>query len=336
MRARTPQSKSVLSHSAVRRGIIALMETGWVVRTVKGRGKGKTASRYVPTLNVLDLAAMGKFPELLHDNGAVEGNSELLHDNETVHEKLLHHNETVDAELLHDNGAKTPILDLRTLDPHGPSMSKEVSAAPATAGLAAAEPASGEFERIWLAYGKLGSKKASREAFAAIENPDVVHIAERAAAWAGSARPGQKRMPLEKWLVAEKYDEADRRVAVKERPKPKAGVSTQAPATHTPRVCQIIAADVSPDEYGSKLSLVFEVMGDRSDTFHHAVYIEHHDHRLQSAGMEEFGALCRVMNLPEVEDAEELMFHPLLVTQKRGGTLAYDCAPANFDMQEAA
>lgn len=66
-----------------------------------------------------------------------------------------------------------------------------------------------DFERCWKAYGKLGSKKASRVAFAIIQNPDVDQIAERAASWATSAKG--KRMPFEKWLIEERYDEADRR-----------------------------------------------------------------------------------------------------------------------------
>jgi hypothetical protein len=66
------------------------------------------------------------------------------------------------------------------------------------------------FERCWRAYGKYGNKQASRKTFAAIENPDVELIVQRAAAWFASAKPGQRRMPFEKWLAAEKYDEADR------------------------------------------------------------------------------------------------------------------------------
>jgi hypothetical protein len=87
-------------------------------------------------------------------------------------------------------------------------VSEKVSAsgpgaeAPAVAGI--------DFERVWRAYGRYGNKQASRRAFDTIINPDVDHIAKRAAAWAASAKPGQRRMPLEKWLAAEKYDEADR------------------------------------------------------------------------------------------------------------------------------
>lgn len=99
-------------------------------------------------------------------------------------------------------------------DKTGLGVSTEVSAAPmapAPRALGGGPDAAG-FERCWQAYGKLGGKKASREAWAALPTGvDVEHIIARAASWAASAKPGQKRMPLEKWLADEKYDEADRR-----------------------------------------------------------------------------------------------------------------------------
>jgi hypothetical protein len=73
------------------------------------------------------------------------------------------------------------------------------------------------FERCWRAYGKYGNKQAARKAFDAITNPDVDLIAQRAVAWAASAKPGQRRMPFEKWLATEKYDEADRGLGVAAR-----------------------------------------------------------------------------------------------------------------------
>lgn len=93
------------------------------------------------------------------------------------------------------------------------SKSRLVSAT-AAQGHSAAPEAGREFDRVWLAYGKYGNKVASRKAFAAINNPDVDLIVKRATAWAASAKPGQRRMPLEKWLAAEKWDEADRRTVV--------------------------------------------------------------------------------------------------------------------------
>ncbi|MCK1379585.1 hypothetical protein IVB33_18890, partial [Bradyrhizobium sp. 24] len=71
------------------------------------------------------------------------------------------------------------------------------------------------FDRIWKAYGRYGNKQASRREFEAISSPDVDYIAARADAWAASVKPGHRRMPLEKWLAAEKYDEADRSVKPK-------------------------------------------------------------------------------------------------------------------------
>src|SRR5688572_25826624 len=59
MKQRAPEGSVVPSRNAVQRAIIALMDTGWVVRTFQGRGKGKGASRYVPVINALELAAQG-------------------------------------------------------------------------------------------------------------------------------------------------------------------------------------------------------------------------------------------------------------------------------------
>jgi hypothetical protein len=202
MRQRAPAGARVLSHSVVARAIVSLLETGWVARTFRGRGKGKGASRYVPVINVLDLASQGKFPEPSHSGGTVE---ELSRANGTDLSRAIG---TVDDELSRANGTKTRLPDPAT-EP-GTGISKGVSANSAAPGLKAA-PADAGFERVWRAYGKLGNKAASRRAFAAILNPDIAHIAARASAWAASAKAGQKRMPLEKWLTAEKYDEADRR-----------------------------------------------------------------------------------------------------------------------------
>src|SRR5690606_27636224 len=52
----------------------------------------------------------------------------------------------------------------------------------------------GGFERVWRAYKKHGNKQASRKAFEAIPNPEVDLITSRAASWAASAKPGQRRM----------------------------------------------------------------------------------------------------------------------------------------------
>ena len=208
MRARAPDGVAVLSHSVVQRAVSALLDTGWVVRTHKGRGKGKGASRFMPVLNVLELAGQGKFPEPSHSGGTVESRDELSRSNGTV---VSRSNGTVEAELSRSNGPKTLLPDSGT-DPM--TGSSKVSGAAAADGLTPTARAG--FERVWLAYEKHGNKAAARAEWEKLADPDVDHIADRAASWAASARPGKKRMPLERWLALEKYDEADRRV----EPKP--------------------------------------------------------------------------------------------------------------------
>ncbi|MER8913730.1 hypothetical protein NKI32_07810 [Mesorhizobium sp. M0761] len=208
MKQRAPEGATVPSRNAVQRAIIALMDTGWVVRTFQGRGKGKGASRYVPVVNVLDLAAQGRFPELAHANGPVDIQDEPAHANGPP---VAHATGPVDAEPAHATGPKTLLPDpLRDAGKVG-RVSTAPSAPPAAC-LSAATAGTVGFEKVWLAYGKLGNKTSAREAFAVIVNPNVEHIAARAASWAASAKPGTKRLPLQKWLAAEKYDEADRMV----------------------------------------------------------------------------------------------------------------------------
>lgn len=66
MRTRAPDGARHLSRSAVQRAIILLIETGWLVR--RFTGKGRSGSRYVPVLNVLELAAQGSLPSVEIDS----------------------------------------------------------------------------------------------------------------------------------------------------------------------------------------------------------------------------------------------------------------------------
>ncbi|MBN9468993.1 MAG: hypothetical protein J0J10_09500 [Bosea sp.] len=288
MRARAPDGVAVLSHSVVQRAVSALLDTGWVVRTHKGRGKGKGASRFMPVLNVLELAGQGKFPEPSHSGGTVECSAELSRSNGTV---VSRSNGTVEPELSRSNGPKTLLLD-PVIEP-GTGNSNDV-AGPHAAGCLAA-PAAAGFEKVWLAYGKHGNKAAARAEFAKLANPDVDHIADRAASWAASARPGQKRMPLEKWLAEEKYDEADRRV----EPKPertakpakaansnrpaniKGGVTSLPKGEHLVEVIGYTDGDPWAAQAAVKLSLRAE---EAAAPFVHECYFAHPDDDEESAG----------------------------------------------------
>lgn len=149
--------------------------------------------------------------------------------------------------------------------------------APPAPGLTAVAGA-GSFEAIWKAYGKLGNKKAARAAFWAIANPDVEMLVERAASWAASAKPGQKRMPLEKWLAEEKYDEADRRIETKPAAKAKPAIKADdfQPRTET---LTIIEASISEedDDDGDKvkyLDMVFRRAEDGSEDLGESFVLE--------------------------------------------------------------
>lgn len=208
MQKRAPEGARHLSRSSVQRALDLLIKTGWLSRTHTGNRAG--ASRYVPVMNVLDLATQGTLPEA--ENLYVP-----LHRDTTDSEVMSH---STGTEVSHSTGTQTPdtshstgtkTLLLNPVKEPGTCSSNDVSGDAAADGLAPTARAG--FEKVWLAYGKLGSKAAARQAWVAIVNPDVDHIADRAASWAASAQPGRKRMPLEKWLAAEKYDEADRQVA---------------------------------------------------------------------------------------------------------------------------
>ncbi len=198
MKQRAPDGAVVPSRNAVQRAILALMDAGWVVRSFQGRGKGRGASRYVPVMNVLELAAQGKFPQPAHSNGPVE----LAH---SIGPLVARANGPVDVEPAHSNGPKTLLPDPSTDAVTGNGNVSALADAPGGAAMQE------DFERLWKAYGKYGSKEASRKAFNAISDPNIAHMIERASAWATSAKPGQRRMSLEKWLIQERYDEADRK-----------------------------------------------------------------------------------------------------------------------------
>lgn len=195
MKQRAPDGSSVPSRNAVQRAIIALMDTGWVVRTFQGRGKGRGASRYVPVINVLELAAQGKFPELAHVNGP----DEPAH---AIGPVVAHANGPVDAEPAHQSGPKTRLQDpaTKTRVPVVNDISTPVAGGPL-----AAAPGDG-FDRLFAAYDKPDDNRAkAKRAFNDI-NPDAAEIermVQAAASWKKSANG--KRMSMERWLREKRW-----------------------------------------------------------------------------------------------------------------------------------
>ncbi|MGO4677517.1 hypothetical protein AB4Z40_31965 [Bosea sp. 2YAB26] len=335
MKQRAPDGAVVPSRNAVQRAITALMDTGWVVRTHEGRGKGKGASRYVPVANVLELAAQKNFPQLAHANGPVDSSNELAHANGPP---LAHANGPVQPQLAHANGPKTTITDPRT--DAGTSNSNEVAAEPAAGGLGATASTAG-FEKIWIAYGRLGNKAAARAEFAKLVDPDVDHIVERAASWAASARPGQKRMPLEKWLAAEKFDEADRQVVPKElkaKDEPAATIA-EPDNDNAPE-----ATDGYPwrwpigefageftegrvEEWAGEMRVTLSFRVDSSGDHHgkvleHGFFLKAVTGSYQEEGQATLNGIRRALGLQNVDDTDQLLGRPLVAVAD-GTSVAY-------------
>lgn len=188
-----------LGRPAVARACRELMEWGYVDRRV---GSGTRPSEYAPNW-VLTISGMTSRTSRQIDNSGVETVTSC---GVEMHTTIAASGVDSQTESYLPSPAYSPADGIvTTVSASGPGA----EAAPAVAGI--------DFEHCWRAYGRYGNKQASRKAFEAIENPDVDLIARRASAWAASAKPGQRRMPFEKWLEAEKYDEADRQVQPKAR-----------------------------------------------------------------------------------------------------------------------
>lgn len=194
MKQRAPAGAAVPSRNAVQRAIIALMETGWVVRSYQGRGKGKGASRYVPVFNVLDLAAQGKFPEPAHNTGPVEP----AHANGPL---VARANGPVDAEPARVDGPKTLLPDPVTKTRVQVDIDNSV---PVAGGPLAAAPDG--FERLFSAYDHSDSdKRRARIAFNDIDPnaAELERMISAAASWKSTATG--KRMSLERWLTEKRW-----------------------------------------------------------------------------------------------------------------------------------
>jgi hypothetical protein len=221
MRGRAPDGARHLSRSAVQRAIILLIECGWLVRTHVGKGRG--GSRYVPVLNVLELASQGTLPDAegrsVPDHRDTTEISVASHSTGTA---LSHSTGTLGAIASQITGTKTLLLDPSTdgatereIDPAAPT-------APDAAGLAPASPvtavedadAKPTFESLWRTYGpeKRGGKPEARAAWKALP-PEIDRAAVIASAaawresWVAQNNPKAGRYTLVKWLSGERYEQ---------------------------------------------------------------------------------------------------------------------------------
>lgn len=201
MRSRAPGGATCPSNSAVSRALINLMETGWVARTFKGRGKEKKASRYVPVFNVLELAEQGRFPEVAHPVVHLNdyGNWPTTRATSQKTEPL---GGPVDSESGPPSGPKTHIPDTVTLEP---CTGSSIDIPPVAGGLAATAPDAG-FQRLAAAYAKPGDNLVkARRAFddVAPDTDELNRMIRSAESWRKTAKG--KRMSLRRWLQERRW-----------------------------------------------------------------------------------------------------------------------------------
>lgn len=342
LRARAPEGAAILSHSVVQRAVIALMETGWVVRTYKGRGKGRGASRFVPVMNVLELASQGKFPELSHSSGTVE----LSHSGGTV---VSHSSGTLAAELSHSIGPKTLLRD----PPTGGATERENEPAPPTAplsvGLSAtdAEGAGGGFDELWKAYGARRGKPEARAAYLKAAPDSDTHRAmvDAAdawfAAWQAQGKADAPRFTLAKWLEREEYEcdpptafkPKERKAKQKNLPKP-ANDNVSAEGNDIPDWMvgspklwpkgrhhgQFIEGKVESKAGDTEIQMTFQ--RDDGKLFRHHFFVEAFIEDEKIKGRDAFRSILRAMDITSTEDTDDLLFKPIAVVAD-GVTLTY-------------
>jgi hypothetical protein len=202
MRGRAPEGARHLSRSAVQRAVTLLIETGWLVRVFTG--KGRAGSRYVPVVNVLELAAQGTLPMAEIDSvpphrdtnaASVASHStgtHVSHSTGTLSD--LASRPTGTKTLLHDTGTKTRV-----------HVVIDNNSAPVAAGLSAAAPDAG-FERLVAAYDKPGDNLAKARAVFDDIDPDareLERMVRAAESWKRTATG--KRMSLERWLREKRW-----------------------------------------------------------------------------------------------------------------------------------
>ncbi|SDC02632.1 hypothetical protein SAMN05216337_100157 [Bradyrhizobium brasilense] len=311
-----------LSQRAVVAACRELTDWGYTQRIV---GSGSRPSEYMPNWTTTPPLTTTSSPDFGVVGGTHEVSTIAPHEGHTKSFSGTHGDSESDLLL---TGVKAGLVG------------KEVSAS----GPDAEAPAeAGGFERIWCAYGRLGNKQASKRAFEAIAAPDVDHIASRAAAWAASAKPGQRRMPLEKWLAAEKYDEADRSVRPRAKPEPdeypdeyqdeevevarRITASASAEIAEQRRRIERSAVEIAVPRNVSLIvvsSSVQERNGDKwmemqTDQGRVAVLLEGRNEALQRAGQDHFNLLSAACGLDGIEDSAELHGKSFMVVE---GTFA--------------
>lgn len=197
MKKRAPDGAECPSRSAVSRAIILLLETGWVARTYRGRGRNKGASRYIPVFNVLDLAEQGRFPELAQQVGRFDDPQ----NRPTTRATTGPDSGPVHASSGPAGGPKTLLQDPGT----DPGTCSDMDIPPATHAAQGGVLAGG-FDLLAATYAKPGDNLVeARRQYDVIapEEPEQARMVRAAESWRASAKG--PRMSLERWLKEKRW-----------------------------------------------------------------------------------------------------------------------------------
>ncbi|WP_424981599.1 hypothetical protein [Maritalea sp. S77] len=182
------------------------------------------------------------------------------------------------------------------------------------------------------AYGNFGTFHLALKEWVKIDfdRYPAAHIFERAESWNASAKPGQPRMPFEKWLAQKRYAEADRSVGVKPKAKkskttpPKQASKPPSPANDNEPAKKLVAIEgkiISDEEYTKWIKLRVAEPGRLADASKPDRWLEicyeSADAGQQEQGQKELDSLCSAIGLDQIEDTDELLDKPFMFVDDR-------------------
>jgi hypothetical protein len=328
IRERDPAGK-ILFAGEVHSALTDLVSWGYLHQE---KGSGRRASRYIPVWDLV--CSVHKSPNATEDAPSVL---------ETPNTSVLESPNTT-GDSVRDFMNEDPLTPTRALDP-GTGIGGQECAAPMApppaAGLsaaAAAGTAQDEFEQLWCTYDYKKNKREARAAFKKLA-PDAEMFAKLLeaagkwrASWAAQGASKAPRFRLDKWIEREEYDcEPPTGYQPKER-KPAAKQLERAVTASdndnlpdfmvgSPRlwpkgnfVGEFIEGVVEKKGGDIEVTLGFHVNspGDHfGKVYKHRFYPQARAMDVQEQGQRTLEGICLAVDLPSVEDTDDLLFKPL-------------------------
>jgi hypothetical protein len=334
MRARAPDGARHLSRSAVQRAIVLLIDAGWLVRTHVGKGRG--ASRFVPVLNVLELATQGTLPSA--EKNSVPPYRDTNDGSVASHSTgtdVSHSTGTLEALASHSSGTKTLLPDPRTDAETG---KEDNDCAPPADGLSATAVAQEGFDELYVTYGVKKDKTAARHAYEKLAPDAGLHarMVEAASAWRQAAG-GIERMHLARWIREERYDEDPKgeRKAKAKASKPEPTAEPEPANDNIPdfmigspslwpvgrHIGTFVAGHIEKHG-GSDEEVTMDFETTAGDVFKHRFYSQAYIKSFQEQGQKIIGDIVYAVGLQDASDTDDFLFKPLVAIAD-GRTIQY-------------